>query len=67
MTREEVCGLRNKEKERKKAGRFGIFMEMQDKNLDIKAASEDSGMLFMRTSDLNLDAVKIVLDTVRVC
>ena len=59
MTKEEASVARNEVKEGNKGERFGIFMEMQDKKLklqekklEVKAASKDSKMFFVKTSEL---------------
>ena len=59
----EASVVRNEVKEGKKAEMFGIFIEMQEKKLklqekkfEIKAALEDSKVLFVKTLDLDPDA-----------
>ncbi|KAI4989142.1 hypothetical protein ZWY2020_036459 [Hordeum vulgare] len=61
--KEEACVACNEVKEGNKVERFGIFMMMQDKKLtlqekkiEIKTASKDSTMLFVKMSNLDPNA-----------
>lgn len=65
VKKEEAYVKRCEVKEDKKAERFGLFMDMQNKKfklevkkLMMKAAFEDSKMLFMKATNLDPDAAK---------
>ncbi|EMS54527.1 hypothetical protein TRIUR3_08277 [Triticum urartu] len=61
IMKEETCVKRHEVKESKTTKGFSKFMEIQEKNLEIKVASNDSKMLFVKMLDYDPDVTKIVL------